>query len=89
MASRYAAVVRPGRPPYTLRRPKNLRRMVGEREFSESLNVRDTPCYITRRHGAGGTGKSDSGGAASLVLGVVPKFQLKSPPDHGASGVKG
>ena len=30
MASRYAAVVHPGRPPYTLRRPKNLRRMVGK-----------------------------------------------------------
>ena len=61
-------------------RVKNLRKMVGEREFSESLNVRDTPCYITRRHGAGETEKSDSGGAARLVLGVAPKFQLKSPP---------
>ena len=30
MASRYAGVAHPGRPPYTLRRPKNLRRMVGE-----------------------------------------------------------
>ena len=66
MASRYVAVVHPGRPPYTLRRPKNLRRMVGEREFSKSLNVRDTHGYITRRYRAGGTGKSDSGGAATL-----------------------
>ena len=40
MAARYVGVVRPGRPPYTLRRPKNLRRMVREREFSLSLNVR-------------------------------------------------
>ena len=30
MAARFAGVVRPGRPPYTLRHPKNLRRMVGE-----------------------------------------------------------
>ena len=66
MASRYAGVAHPGRPPYTLRRPKNLRRMVREREFSLSLNVRHLHGYITRRYRAGGTGKSDSGGNATL-----------------------
>ena len=66
MAARYVAVVHPGRPPYTLRHPKNLRRMVREREFSLSLNVRHLHGYITRRYRAGGTGKSDSGGTATL-----------------------
>ena len=35
MAARYVAVVHPGRPPYTLRHPKNLRRMVREQISAE------------------------------------------------------
>ena len=40
--------------------------MVREREFSLSLNVPHLHGYITRRYRAGGTGKSDSGGKATL-----------------------
>ena len=70
MASRYAAVVHPGRPPYTLRRPKNLRRMVGEFQLKSPparFGLANRKSWSTARPPPSGPTKW-SGGVALEVL---------------------